>query len=502
MSDAMLALDLGTSSVKAALVAGNGEVLGIARATYPTHQPHPGWSEQNPADWWQAVAAATRELTAAHREADVAAIGLTGQMHGTVLLDREGIFLDPAIIWSDRRSAAQQATIAEEIGPDLPRLIGGPLGVGYQATTLRWLAEQRPELVAQIGGVLLPKDALGYHLTGVRATEPSDAISTGLLDAETWTWSPPMIAASHVDAAWLPLVVPSGSIIGQLRADRAAELGLPADIPVVLAGGDAPSAAFGADVTTPDTAMLVLSSGAQVIVPTPGFAPDATGRWHTFPSAVGRHGIGELRNRVGATSNAGLALQWLGERLAKSVKALLDDARDTRPGAEGVVFVPHLTGMRTPVVDPQARGAFFGLTNAHDDGALARAAIEGILFACRDVFTTLMQGGQVPSRIRVGGGIAHHAMIGSLVANIFAMEVEMLDSPDLTVIGAARSAALAIGWGDPLVSLTPTAISEPDPDLAAWYGECLGVYQAASNASRDIAHRFARLDDLPRGHAW
>ncbi|MGC4192948.1 MAG: FGGY family carbohydrate kinase [Thermomicrobiales bacterium] len=488
--DAVLAIDLGTSSVKALLLSPHGEVLAIGKGMHATHRSHPGWNEQDPADWWSGVCTAVREALVQAPDHTIAAIGLTGQMHGTVALDDAGEPIRPAIIWSDRRSESEREAIAQEVGDELARRIGGPLGVGYLATTARWLHDREPETASRIASLLLPKDALALRLTGERVTEPSDAISTGLLNAESWMWDATMLAAAGVDPAWLPAVIPSGSIVGHLLPSRAADLGLDAGIPVVLAGGDAPCAAFGAGVTSGDEAMVVLSSGAQVILPTPGFVPDAAGRWHIFPSAVGAHANGEQRNCVCATGNAGIALEWLARNTDAPVATLLDEASTVAPGAEGVLFVPSLTGQRTPVLDALAKGAFFGLADRHEREHLARAVAEGVILACRQALDTIAPGNARPARIRLGGGPSQHPLMRQLVADILGLPVLPMASPDLTAIGAARSAALAIGWPDPHVAPNDDAATiRPDPEAAAGYERLLAIFLDAQEANRTIAHR-------------
>ncbi|MGC4104779.1 MAG: FGGY family carbohydrate kinase [Thermomicrobiales bacterium] len=487
--DAVLAIDLGTSSVKALLLSPAGDVLAIGKGSHPTHRPHPGWNEQDPADWWAGARTAVREAITAAPGCRIAAIGLTGQMHGTVALDAAGEPVRPAIIWSDRRSEAEREAITADVGPDLANRIGGPLGVGYLATTARWLHDHEPATTARTASLLLPKDALALRLTGEHVTEPSDAISTGLLNAETWTWDDAICAAAGVNRAWLPCVIPSGTIGGRLLADPAAELGLEAGIPVVLAGGDAPCAAFGAGVTSGDEAMVVLSSGAQVILPAPGFAPDPAARWHTFPSAVGRHDHGEQRNRVCATGNAGIALEWLSRLTSTPVATLLDEAATVAPGEEGTLFIPSLTGQRTPVLDALAKGSFFGLADRHERKHLARAVAEGIILACRQALDTIA-GEHRPSRIRLGGGPSQHPLMRQLVADILGLPVLPMVSPDLTAIGAARSAALTIGWPDPHVSPGGDAATmTPDPEASARYDAILAIFLDAQEMSRPIAHR-------------
>ncbi|HWV35135.1 MAG TPA: FGGY family carbohydrate kinase, partial [Thermomicrobiales bacterium] len=231
-SHAVLALDLGTSALKAIAVDPRGQILAVARRSYPTHHPQPGWNEQDVRDWFQAATDAIREVGASLPDTRFAAIGITGQMHGTVLLDRQDQPLGPAVIWSDRRTVTARDEIACEVGADLPLLIGGPLGAGYQATTARWFADHRPAVASEIGTVLLPKDVLAHWLTGRRVTEPSDAVSTGLMNARTERWEPSLLAAARVTADQLPEIVPSGTIVGTVLPKVAASLGLPPEIPV------------------------------------------------------------------------------------------------------------------------------------------------------------------------------------------------------------------------------------------------------------------------------
>lgn len=496
---AVLAIDLGTSSVKALMLSPLGDVLAVGRGAHPTHRPQPNWNEQDPAAWWDAMRDAVRDVISQAPEYAIAAIGLTGQMHGTVALDASGAPIRPAIIWSDRRSNHERAAIAEEVGPTLPLRIGGPLGVGYLATTARWLNVHEPEIASRIASLLLPKDALAFSLTGNRVTEPSDAISTGLLNAQAWEWDPTMLRVAGIDPAWLPEVLSSGSVAGHLLPDRAAELELPGGIPVVVAGGDAPCAAFGAGMTTPDEVMVVLSSGAQVILPTPGFAPDPGARWHTFPSAVGIHhhalGNGEQRNRVCATGNAGIALEWLSRSTGTPVSTLLDEAETVAPGADDCLFIPSLTGQRTPVLDARAKGAFFGLSDRHERAHLARAVAEGVIFACRQALDTITadQAGR-PTRIRLGGGPSQHPLMRRLVADIMNLPVVPMASPDLTALGAARSAALAIGWPDPLPDAVHAEPILPDPTNTVAYEAMLGIFLDAQEASRSIAHRLGATE--------
>lgn len=488
-SHAVLALDLGTSALKAIAVDPRGQILAVTRRSYPTHHPQPGWNEQDVRDWFQAAIDAIRELGPLLPETRFAAIGITGQMHGTVLLDRQGQPLAPAVIWSDRRTVTARDEIACEIGDDLPLLIGGPLGAGYQATTARWFADHRPAVAAEIGTVLLPKDALAHWLTGRRVTEPSDAVSTGLMNARSERWEPSLLAAARLTVDQLPEIVPSGTVIGTLREEIAALIGLEPDTSVVIGGGDAPCGALGAGVTATDQAMLMLSSGAQVILPTLDDAPDPAARWHTFPSAVGPDQEGCRRNRVCATSNAGIALEWLSRITHTSVPEFLDQAGIVAPAAAGALFIPSLTGQRTPVLDPAARGTFYGLTDQQGIPELARAVVEGIVLACRHAFETMLGDRVCPTRLILGGGPSQHPVVRQVVADIFGLPVQPLVSPDLTALGAACQAARALGWPAFASTSDPSDAVAPDPRNRDLYDALFAIHVDAMERSRDISHR-------------
>ncbi|MGI8485565.1 MAG: xylulokinase [Thermomicrobiales bacterium] len=489
---AVIALDLGTSSLKALAVDDLGNILRQTRRSYPIHHPHPGWNEQDPGDWWRAARETIRELTASLPDLRVAAIGITGQMHGTVVLNAQGESLSPAVIWSDRRAVVERDAIANEIGRGLATIIGGPLGAGYQATTLRWFAAHRPNMVSPTATCFLPKDALGFHLTGVRATEPSDAVSTGLMDARTETWDPALLQAARINESQLPPIVPSGTIIGGLRADLAADIGLEAGTPVILAGGDAPCGAIGAGVTFTTQAMLMLSSGAQVILPSADDSPDPAGRWHTFPSAIGAIELGQSgcrRNRVGATSNAGIAFEWFSRITQTAVTDFLDLAGEVPAGSRGALFIPSLTGQRTPVLDSGARGTFFGLTDQHGIPELARALVEGVILACRHAFATMTTDRDLPTTLLLGGGPSQHPVVRQVVADVLGLPVQPLDSPDLSALGTARIAARALGWPEWTDAARSVEKIVPNAAHRAIYDRLYAIHIDAADASREISHR-------------
>ncbi|HYN88723.1 MAG TPA: FGGY family carbohydrate kinase, partial [Ardenticatenaceae bacterium] len=312
----LLGIDLGTSSVKVLLVGRDGRVLGRGSAEYPIDHPHPNWAEQDPDAWWQATISAVRQALAQAPSAAVSAIGLSGQMHGTVLLGQDGRPLGPAIIWPDQRSHRQVEEITALVGAErLVEITGSPVATGFQAATTRWFQQEQPDLWRQVRMVLLPKDELRRRLTPSYATDPSDASSALLLDVHRREWSGELLDALDLDAAILPPVRESAAVAGELVAAAATVLGLPRGIPIVVGAGDTPAGLLGAGIVSPDTLLLTISTGGQVVVPAPTVQLDRKGRIHTFCAALppGHEHPGWYL--MGATLSAGLALRWLRDQL-------------------------------------------------------------------------------------------------------------------------------------------------------------------------------------------
>ncbi|MGI9254571.1 MAG: xylulokinase, partial [Thermomicrobiales bacterium] len=387
-----LGIDLGTSSVKALVVDEAGTVRGVGSAEFPTDHPQPGWSEQNPEDWWAATVAAVRQATGWLPGVTIDAIGMTGQMHGTVLLNESGQPVAPAIIWSDGRSWRQAQTLTEAIGTTrLAEIAGSPVAAGFQAATLAWLGQERASLFWRAHKVLLPKDELRRRLTGEIATDPGDASGTLLLDVRWRTWSPELMKQVGIDPARLPSILPSTARAGTLTKTAAEDLGLVAGTPVVTGTGDAASGLLGAGIVDPGTMLLSISTGAQVMTPASIVQPDPEGRTHTFCSALepgpGRPGW----YNMAATLAAGMGMRWLRDEAlgltgSDAYERMTGWAAASTPGARGLIFLPYLVGERTPYMDARLRGGFLGLGSHHQRGDLVRAVIEGSTVAALDAY--------------------------------------------------------------------------------------------------------------------
>jgi xylulokinase len=495
----LLGIDLGTSAVKALVVGLDGTVRGRGSAPYPTDQPTPDRAEQDPHAWWQATTIAVRQAIAEASSAEIAAIGLSGQMHGTVFLG-ENAATGPAIIWSDRRSAAEVDELTTRIGHDrLVQITGSALATGFQAATIRWVKQHQPEGWAVVRTVLLPKDYLGWRLTGDLITEPSDAASTLLLDIHRRDWSDDILSALDLSRAHLPQIVASTTIRGALQDTTAAELGLQRDIPVVAGGADAPLAALAAGVVDPTTMLLTLSSGSQVLVPATTPTVDPLGRVHTWCSCLDR---GARWYQMGATLASGLAVQWLRENVfsldGPNAHHELDRrASATPPGAAGLLFLPYLAGERTPHLDPHARGVFLGLSTNHHRGHLTRAVMEGATLALFDAARVLPSSGAAPEKIVLAGGGARSAVWRQIVADVFGVPVV----PLATVDGSALGAALVAGAGIGSFDLAETAQTwtryddptVPNPAAHQTYQRLLPIFREAYTKHRDDFRELAAI---------
>ena len=501
---AILAIDLGTGSVKALLIDRECSVLASASTSYPVLRPHDGWAEQDPDAWWHATVAAARQAIAAFGDPKVTAIGLSGQMHGTVLLDASFQPLRPAIIWEDRRSAAQVRSLTEAIGA--ARLIdigGSPVATGFQAATLAWLVEHEPEVIAKTLSILLPADYLRFRLTGELATEPSDASSTLLFDVERRTWSPEMADAVGIDLALLPPVVRSAAISGNLTTEAAGELGLQPGIPVAGDGADAPLAALAADATAIDTLLLTISTGSQAILPAAQPVVDPKGRIHTWCSLAEPGSDLPAWYQMGATLASGRALRWLREEVISLPAGDLDDSiAHVPPGSEGLLFLPYLNGERTPHMDPDASGAFLGLKAHHGPDELTRSVMEGSVFALYDAFEVLEELSGAPARIVLAGGGARSRVWTQIVADIFALPVDPLEESEGSALGAAIVAGTAVGWFDLADGAHRSARFgeriEPQPAAVAIYRELHPIFQHAYQALKDDLHALGDIASRAR----
>ncbi len=485
----LLGIDVGTGSVKALVVDERGHTLGQGSSEYSQSRLLAGWAEQDPEQWWQATLLAVRQAIASAGGTRIDAIGLSGQMHGTVLLDGTGVPVRPAIIWADTRSAAEVTEITILVGAErLIDIAGSPLATGFQAASVRWVQTHEPDFWKQVQTVLLPKDYLRFRLTGEFHAEPSDASSTLLLDVRARDWSDEILNLIGVRRDQLPPIVESNAVSGVLSPAAADALGLSAGIPVAGGGADAPLSALAAGVVRPDQMALTISTGSQVIIPSVTLLPDTEGRIHSWCNCLAP---GEGRSswyQMGATMVSGLAMRWLRDSIfclsgADAYVAMTAAAAEVDPGAGGLVFLPYLNGERTPHMNPHARGMFLGLTPDHGQGHLVRAVMEGGTLALYDAFDVLKSLGATPDSIVLSGGGAQSALWRQIVADVFGMKVKPLLTVEQSALGAAMIAGSAIDLFAPEDVAgrwaSYDAVVEPNPDAHERYRALLEIFRGA-----------------------
>lgn len=499
----LLGIDLGTSSVKVLLTTETGCLLGRGSAEYPIYRPQPGWAEQHPDDWWQAIVAAVHQALAAAGDVSISGVGLSGQMHGAVLLDEAGQLLAPAIIWPDQRSQRQVQEITGLVGAErLIELTGSPVATGFQAATLRWIQQEQPDLWQRVHIVLPPKDYLRYLLTGDLHTDPSDGSGTLLLDVRRRDWAPELLTALGIDEAQLPPLALSDDIVGWLGQTAAEELGLPAGIPAVTGAADTACGALGAGIVGAQTLLLTISSGGQLVLPMREVQVDRAGRIHTFCGALSPEPGQTGWYQMAAILSAGMALRWLRDRVfglsGEDAYAQMTTWADTvPPGAGGLLFLPYLVGERTPHMDPQARGLFLGLTAGHGRAELVRSVMEGVVLACYDAYQVLAELSARPERIILAGGGARSQLWQQIVADVFGLPVQRLEVGEQAAMGAVLLAGAGIGLFDPASTARAWAIYgpsvEPDARCHAFYQAMLPLFRGAYQKHRED---FARLGGM------
>ncbi len=489
----VIGIDVGTQSSKCVVIDSVGALCGVGQQGYAIMRPQPEWGEQHPRDWWQAIVTATR---AALRSANVdpvqvLGIGVTGQMHGVVLIGEDHEPVYPAIIWLDRRSAALSVTIQASVPLAVVReMAANRLSPGFAAASLAWLRAHDPAVLDQTRAILQPKDYAVLRLTGTLSSEHSDASATWLYDVPGRSWSPDLIAACGVALDQLPPLHESAAIVGELRADSASELGLPAGIPVIAGAADQAALLTGAGVITPGTGAITIGTGGQITVVSDQPRVDPELRLNTFC-----HALPERWYTMGAILNGGIALRWWRDTIdptgALAFDTLIAEAEAVPAGADGLIYLPYLAGERTPHMDPHATGAFIGLTQSHTRAYLTRAVLEGVAFAFRDCLMTLHATGPVPSQFVIGGGGAQGSLWRSILASVLGVTLQTLDGAEHTATGAALLAGTAAGvFADVQAAIERGvhygALEEPNPVDQPVYAATFERFRALYPALRSI----------------
>lgn len=495
----LLGIDISTTATKALLIDTEGNVVAVATKEYGFDTPHPLWSEQDPALWWHGTITSIREVVAQAgiNGATIRGIGLTGQMHGLVLLDEAGQVLRPSILWNDQRTAAQCDEIRARIGKaKLIEYTGNDALTGFTAPKILWVREHEPQIYARIRHILLPKDFVRYQLTGQPGMDVADGAGTLLIDLRQRNWSTDVLAALQIERSWLPPLFEGPQITGYLTDDAASAIGLPAGIPVMAGGGD--QAAQGVGVGAVQEGIIALTLGTSGVVfgsvDHPFFEPE--GRLHAFC-----HSVPGRWHLMGVMLSAAGSLRWYRDTVAPgmSYDDLLAAAADMPAGCEGLLFLPYLTGERTPHPDPLARGAFIGLTVRHGLGHMTRAVLEGVAFGLRDSFE-LMQGVGLSeiTQVRVSGGGARSPLWRQILADVLGSELVTVNTTE----GAAFGAALLAGVGADVwptvdaacaATIRLTGSTAPNDDAVAHYNRVYGVYRELYPTLKGIFPQLAAL---------
>ncbi len=492
----VLGIDVSTTATKAVLVDERGQVAAIGVAEYGFDMPRPMWSEQDPALWWAGATTAIRAAleTAGVTGADVAAVGLTGQMHGLVVLDEHDEVLRPAILWNDQRTAAECDLIRTVIGPErLIELTGNDAVTGLTAPKLVWVRDQEPDVWRRIAHVLLPKDYLRLRLTGEQAMDKADGSGTLLFDLAARDWSMEVVNALGIDRRWLPPTLEGPHVTGAVTAAAAEATGLATGTPVVAGGGDQSANAVGVGVIVPGTMALSVGTSGVVFASTELPLYEPHGRVHAFC-----HALPDRWHMMSVMLSAAGSLRWLRDAFAPGMPfgELVGTAADVPAGSDGLYFLPYLSGERSPHPDPQARGAFVGLTLGHDRRHMTRAVLEGVAYGLRDGLELMRAAGTPPAtQMRGSGGGLASPLWRQILADVLGAEIATPSTSEGAAYGAAVLASVGAGWfasADAacahLVSATPVA--EPGPD-AARYEEGYDTYRTLYPTLAVAMHRIS-----------
>lgn len=492
----LLGIDLGTSATKTALFDGELNVLASASAEYPLYQPHNGWAEQNPEDWWKAAVDTIRAvLHKSGTAADgIAAIGISGQMHGLVMLDGNGEVLRPSIIWCDQRTAAECADITERVGAKrLVEITANPALTGFTASKIIWVKKHQPEIYARCRHILLPKDYLRYKLTGDFATEVSDASGMQVLDVPGRRWSEEVLGRLDIDPSLLARVYESPEVTGTVSGEASRATGLSVKTAVVGGAGDNAAAAVGMGVVSEGRAFTTIGTSGVVFAHTDNVTIDPGGRVHTFCCAV--PGAWHM---MGVTQAAGLSLKWFREQFCQNLTydGITALAGEVPIGARRLLYLPYLMGERTPHLDADCRGVFFGLSGMHTKADLLRAVLEGVSYSLRDCVEILRGMGVQTSEMLACGGGGTSAVWRQMLADLFGCPVRTAVSSE----GPALGVAILAGVGAGLFKSVPEACNQllryneaqrPSAENTKEYDKYYNLYKSLYPALKESYRKLA-----------
>lgn len=486
----VIGVDLGTSAVKVLLVDQTGAVTAQASEPYPLQQPQPGYSEQNPEDWVTGVSKAIQQLLATSGVAatDIEGLSYSGQMHGLVLLDKEGQVLRPAILWNDTRTTKQSEEITATMGQKFLDITRNRPLEGFTLPKILWVKENEPELFAKTAAFVLPKDYVRYRMTGKLQMELSDAAGTVLLDIEKKQWSKEICETFGIPTAICPPLVEATAKVGTLTPAYAASVGLAATTPVFGGGADNACGAIGAGILRPDQAMCSIGTSGVILTYEPDTSAEYKGQLHLF-----NHAVPNAYYSMGVTLAAGYSLSWLKQAFApdEDFTEFVTSAEQSNIGAHGLLFTPYIVGERTPYADAKIRGSFIGVDSKQTRADFVRAVLEGIVFSFRDILDIYEANGKnFRQLVSIGGG-AKSPLWLQIQADIFNKNIVRLESEQGPGMGAAMIAAVGAGWFKDLQAcadqfITVKTTYHPVADHVAKYQELHHLYQEIYPATKTI----------------
>ena len=494
-----LGIDVSTTGAKALIIDEAGSVLSSATTPLTLSTPRPLWSEQDPREWWQAVSASIGQALAQASISgnDIAAIGLTGQMHGLVLLDDSGDVLRPAILWNDQRCGAECDEMRARLGRKrLIEITGNDALTGFTTPKILWVQNHEPEIYARASHILLPKDYIRYRLTDALAMDKADGSGTILFDLKKRDWSDEIIEALNIPREWFPPTFEGPQITGEISSRAAEETGLPAGTIVIAGGGDQAAQAVGVGAVRPGIVALTLGTSGVIFASTESPLIEPDGRLHAFC-----HAMADRWHLMGVMLSAAGSLQWHRDTLAprSSYDELIAEASQVPAGSEGLIFLPYLSGERTPHPDPLARGAWVGLTLRHGRGHMTRAVLEGVAFGLRDCFALIKGAGLgAIEQVRISGGGAKSLLWRQILADVLGAEMITINTTE----GAAYGAALLAGVGEGAWPDVETACSqtikivgrvEPDRAQEEIYRQTYEQYQSLYPALKPVFEGLASV---------
>ena len=488
-----IGIDLGTSAAKLLLVDGEGRILNTVTKEYPLCFPKPGWSEQDPAEWWKACQEGLKELLEGFDASLVAGIGCGGQMHGLVALDERGEVIRPAILWNDGRTAEETAWLNTAVGKArLSALTANIAFAGFTAPKLLWMKKNEPENFARIAKIMLPKDYVNYMLSGVHCCDYSDASGMLLLDVAHKRWSPEMLEICGVSESQMPRLFESYEVVGTLKPAVAAALGLPESVKVTAGAGDNAAAAVGTGTVGDGACNISLGTSGTIFISSEGFGVDPNNALHAFAHADGHYHL------MGCMLSAASCNKWFCDEILKTTDYATEqvDITPDRLGRNHVFFLPYLMGERSPINDTDARGAFIGLTMDASRADLVQAVLEGVAFAIRDSFEIARSLGIPVDRSKLCGGGARSPLWRTILANVLNIPLDIPQTEEGPGYGGAMVAMVGCGaygsvkdCADALVRVTKTV--EPEPALAARYEEQYRKFKLIYPALKEVFPRLA-----------